>query len=139
MPMKPGQCPDPKRLRALLEDRLPADEQAETAGHLESCPECRRGIERLAAESRWWDDARELAGDAEASGKSREETHPESNLGAPSFDFLGPPSSPGYLGRFGPYDVIEFIGQGGSGLVFKAFDPSLHRLVAVKVWPRRWP
>lgn len=133
MSMKPGPCPDSKRLRALLEDHLPPDEQAELSGHLEICAPCQAAIERLAAESRWWNDARELAGDEASAGPAPAEAHTDPHLGPPSFDFLAPPPSPGYLGRFGPYDVIEFIGQGGSGMVFKALDPSLHRLVAVKV------
>jgi serine/threonine protein kinase len=47
--------------------------------------------------------------------------------------FLAPPEKPGTLGRFGPYDVIAFLGGGGMGLVFKAFDPALSRFVALKV------
>lgn len=133
MPTQAVPCPDLKRLRALLEDHLLPDESAALSGHLEGCQFCQAAIERLAAESRWWNDARELAGDGATTGPAAEKQSTEVNAGPPTFDFLAPPASPGYLGRFGPYDVIEFLGQGGSGMVFKAFDPSLHRLVAVKV------
>lgn len=37
------------------------------------------------------------------------------------------------LGRLGHYEVREVIGQGGCGIVLKAFDESLHRMVAIKV------
>src|SRR5262245_25292171 len=37
------------------------------------------------------------------------------------------------LGTLGAYEIQEVIGQGGMGVVLKAFDPTLHRLVAIKV------
>jgi hypothetical protein len=41
--------------------------------------------------------------------------------------------TPGHLGRLGPYEVVAILGRGGFGVVFKAFDPSLHRVVALKM------
>jgi len=48
-------------------------------------------------------------------------------------DFLEPCDVPGRLGKIGPYEVIEVIGQGGMGVVLRAHDPTLDRIVAVKV------
>jgi serine/threonine protein kinase/Leucine-rich repeat (LRR) protein len=47
--------------------------------------------------------------------------------------FLEPPTRPDALGRIGHYDVLQVLGQGGFGIVFRAFDDVLHRVVAVKV------
>ena len=47
--------------------------------------------------------------------------------------FLDPPESSDHIGKLGPYRVIQVLGQGGMGVVLKAFDPTLHRLVAIKV------
>jgi len=47
--------------------------------------------------------------------------------------FLRPAARPDLLGTLGHYEVQEVIGQGGMGVVLKAFEPALHRLVAIKV------
>jgi serine/threonine protein kinase len=53
-------------------------------------------------------------------------------------DFLEPTNKPGYLGRLGHYDVIDVIGRGGFGVVLKALDDKLQRIVAIKVLPLEW-
>jgi serine/threonine protein kinase len=50
-----------------------------------------------------------------------------------SLSFLKPSQKAGSLGRLDHYEVCELIGQGGMGIVLKAFDEKLHRVVAVKV------
>jgi serine/threonine protein kinase len=47
--------------------------------------------------------------------------------------FLKPPTKPGSLGVLGRYEILQFLGQGGFGIVFKAFDEKLHRHVAIKI------
>jgi len=47
--------------------------------------------------------------------------------------FLTPSARPDSLGRIGHYEVLQVLGQGGFGIVFRAFDDVLHRIVAVKV------
>lgn len=50
-----------------------------------------------------------------------------------ALSFLAPPGRPGSLGRLGHYEVLEVLGKGGFGIVFRAFDDLLQRVVAVKV------
>ncbi len=55
-------------------------------------------------------------------------------VGQEEFDrILSPAESSDEIGRIAHYRVIEFIASGGMGLVFKAEDSRLNRLVCIKV------
>src|SRR5262245_46493 len=48
-------------------------------------------------------------------------------------DFLQPSTKPESLGRLAHYEVLEVLGRGGYGIVVRAFDETLQRVVAIKV------
>jgi WD40 repeat protein len=137
-------CPGIERWQALLGDTVSAHDWQGYESHLESCPVCQ---ERL-HQAEECDEARRLGrrlGDPTATppdpvlarvldrlrvAKSPIQAAPPEPT---DLYFLHRTDRPGLLGLLGEYEVQEVIGQGGFGVVLKAYEPALHRLVAIKV------
>jgi serine/threonine protein kinase len=134
-------CPDFVTLRDLAAGRLSGAEIEPVRRHLERCPRCQTTMSALEPTERAPVPAGDQATiplDPDATiplvGRERVCSEPPTVSEAiPDLSFLAPSSQANSLGRLAHYEVQGVLGSGGMGLVLKAFDPKLHRVVAIKV------
>lgn len=134
----------PEALQRLLrtEDAELLTVDAAALSHLEQCQECQQRLAECSGEQSWFanlsDELRQVHEQAEPADwdlDAAERTVAWDPADAPeiSTDFLPPALHPELLGRLGRYDIEQTIGAGGFGIVFKAYDTELRRVVALKV------
>src|SRR5262249_29953411 len=139
------ECPQAESLETLVADDIGPDQQQRWERHLSTCAACRARLDRAAQSEDGLLQLARQVGDPTAAAtdphlaRIREHLRALKVLGraapvAPAeLYFLRPGDRPELLGTLGGYEVREVIGQGGMGVVLKAFDPVLNRVVALKV------
>ncbi|MFN7843166.1 MAG: protein kinase domain-containing protein [Pirellula sp.] len=135
-----------------LNGKLQPQEERIFESHLDSCIACRGILEEQAAEEGFWVETKSALNEPldstippadvrRLANSLRLAFHGSSKIDLASFEeelnagwkhWLGPATMENSIGRVLKYEILSIIGQGGMGIVFRAVDTELNRIVALK-------
>ena len=138
-------CPSIETLRFLTEGTLEDSECVRLTKHLDGCLKCRQRLDELTASHLTHIDTEILSlldsnlqeepkiADLVQAVRTHQPKRFLSSFPSEEIHFLDPSTQKDALGRFGEYEVLELIANGPMGIVLKAFEPLLKRIVAIKI------
>ncbi|NND98030.1 MAG: protein kinase [Pirellulaceae bacterium] len=154
----PSACPTPEQLSGLIRGTLSEQDNARLTDHVGNCTTCQTNLQSAATgeipivslvsdvqglnppnESNYWPAMTDIERERSEENAVDPVKDPHngsftrSSTPADDLDFLEPSDDLAYLGKLHHFQISRVIGRGGMGIVLEAFDPHLHRNVAIKV------
>lgn len=125
----------------LQQIHLPSVDDTALQEHLDCSSECQSYFDSKVADAEFWRETTDLLRPTDFDMASCAEFSAGSMGTAPVGSLkindvlarLAPSDDPHSLGRIGGYEVTGVVGAGAMGVVLKAFDTALDRVVAIKV------
>ena len=137
-------CPDAKWFERLAQGQVSEQQELQLSQHLESCSICQTTVDKLSDLSTYITDGQKSGSDPihiESHNLRKKladikSNDPKKSISSKSgYMDVAPwldPSKNG-LGQIDEFELLEFVGRGGMGVVFKCLDKKLERHVALKM------